>query len=202
MQTVRADTIGGVNKFIEDQQRVAGDATFSLHLFDHEYEAGLAKPIKEVKPLTQDAYIPRGNTCLYGAIGCSIQATGERLKALSEDQRPEKVIFVIVTDGEENSSHKHEWSQRHTASSIKADIERQANAYGWQFVYIGANQDAITNAQQLGVNPVNALNYKATSDGTNKLYAAMSENVRDMRTNRKVSMSWSATQQKAQAEAK
>jgi uncharacterized protein YegL len=202
MQSVRTDTIGGVNKFIEEQQKVPGEATFSLFQFDHEYERVLnAVPIRSAKQLTPETYAPRGNTCLYGAIGCAIHETGERLKSLAESDRPEKVVFVIVTDGEENSSHKHEWSQKHTAASIKETIERQSSTYKWQFVYIGANQDAITNAQSIGVNAANALNYSANTDGTRSLYGDLSSNVSAMRCSAKVDMSWDANQRKKQRDA-
>lgn len=202
MNAVRKDTIGGVNKFIEEQQKVPGEATFSLFQFDHEYDHVIkASPIASAKPLTEDTYMPRGNTCLYGAIGCAIQSTGERLKGMSDDQRPEKVIFVIVTDGEENSSHKHEWSRMHTARTVKQDIDRQSSAYKWQFVYIGANQDAITNAAAIGIKGDNALNYAANAVGTEKLYGALSNNLRSMRAGASASMSWSKDQRDDQAEA-
>jgi hypothetical protein len=203
MNVIRKDTIGGVNKFIEEQKKVPGEATFSLHQFDHEYETvSKAVRIQEAKELTELTYVPRGNTCLYGAIGCAIQETGDRLKAMSEDQRPEKVIFVIVTDGEENSSHKHEWSSTHTAASIKASIERQSETYKWQFVYIGANQNAIMNAGQLGIKADNALNYSSNSEGTSKLYADLGSNVRMMRCGAKLDMSWETKQRKNQDQAK
>jgi len=201
MQTVRTDTIGGVNRFIEEQRKVPGEATLCLNQFDHDYTKGTPRAIKDAALLDESNYAPRGNTCLYGAIGCAIQETGERLKALPEDQRPAHVIFVIVTDGEENSSHLHEWSRQHTAASIKAAVEQQAGVYKWQFVYIGANQDAILNAAKLGVNVSNALNYTANKAGTSGLYKSFSANVRSMRVGAKRDMSWEADQRKEQSDA-
>lgn len=202
MKSVQKDTIGGVNKFIEEQQKVPGEATFSLFQFDHDFDHVIkASPIANAKALTEDTYVPRGNTCLYGAIGCAIQSTGERLKGMSEDQRPEKVIVVIVTDGEENSSHKHEWSRMHTARTIKEDINRQSSTYKWHFVYIGANQDAITNAAAMGIPTVNALDYSANAAGTEKLYGALSGNLRSLRVGASANMSWRSDQREDQAKA-
>jgi uncharacterized protein YegL len=202
MQSVRTDTIGGVNKFIEEQQKTPGEATFSLFLFDHEYNrTSNAIPIKDARLLTEESYQPRGNTCLYGAIGCAINETGERLKNTPEDQRPEKVIFVIVTDGEENSSHKHEWSKTHTAASIKSQIELQSGTYKWEFVYIGANQDAIQNAGRIGINADRSLNYTQNHAGTKDLYGSLSSNVRSMRLGSKADMSWETKDRQLQAQA-
>lgn len=202
MNAIRNDTIDGVNKFIEEQQKIPGEASFSLFQFDHDYEPVInATPIANAKPLTPETYVPRGNTCLYGAIGCAIRDAGERLKRMAEDQRPEKVIFVIVTDGEENSSHKHEWSRMHTAASVKQDIERQSGAYKWQFVYIGANQDAITNAAAIGISAASAIDYSANAVGTEKLYRSLSDNVGMLRCGASAAMAWSDDQRKAQLKA-
>jgi len=202
MEPIRQDTIGGFNRFLEEQQKVPGEATLTTVFFDHEYRPKSSTPIKSFRTLTAEDYAPQGNTCLYGAVGCAMRETGERLKALGEEQRPEKVIFVIITDGEENSSHKHEWSRSHNADTVKADIERQQNTYKWQFVFIGANQDAILNASRMGIHTANAMNYTDNAEGTHKLYASMSANVRSFRTGTARNMSWSASQRKEQERAK
>lgn len=203
METVRNDTIGGFNKFLTEQQAVPGEATVSLYQFNHDCDRTLnAAPIKDAKPLARESYAPSGNTCLFGAVGLAIQETGELLKSKAEHDRPEKVVCVIITDGEENSSHKHEWSQRHTQASIKQSIEHQTNAYKWQFVYIGANQDAILNAATIGIGATNALNYTHNAVGTEKLYKSASSNLRSFRMASKSDMSWEATQRKEQDDAK
>lgn len=203
MQHIAGDTIGGVNKFIQDQRSVPGEALLTLCLFDHEYDRIItAIPVRDVKLLDATSYVPRGNTCLFGAIGASVLFTGERLRALPESERPEHVIVLIVTDGQENSSHQHEWSRLHTQDSVRAAIELQSNIYKWQFVYIGANQNAIVNAVKMGIHPKFAMNYSDNAAGTSALYASSSSNVRGMRSGLKKDMSWEAEQLKLQAEAK
>lgn len=201
MKSIRDDTIGGVNTFIEGQKNVPGEARFSLYQFDDQYEeVSKGVPIREVKLLTERTFIPRGGTCLYGAVGLAIQNTGERFKAMAEHDRPEKVIFVIVTDGMENESPRHEWSQGHTAESVKNAIEHQTNAYKWEFVYIGIN--AIASAATIGITADKALNYSTNSKGTEELYGSLGSNVRSFRVNSKVDMSWEEKQRKAQADAR
>jgi len=203
MDAVRADTIGGVNRFIEEQQKVPGEARWSLFQFDTEYDRlADAVEMQEAKPLDEKTFVPRGNTCLYGAIGRAIGDTGERLKGMREEERPGRVVFVIVTDGQENSSHLHEWSRRHTAESIKADIERQSGVYKWHFVYIGANQDAIMEAGNIGIGAGNALNYSANKVGTERLYGAMSANLTELRCGLMPDMAWSDEQKAEQDKAK
>lgn len=203
MDAVRTDTIGGVNRFIDDQQKVPGEARFTLVQFDDKYEPLLnAVPIKDAKPLTEATYVPRGSTALYGAIGRTVEDAGRRLAAMPESERPEKVVCVIVTDGQENNSQHNEWSRMFDAAKIKSMIETQQNAYKWQFVFIGANQDAILAAQGIGIDTSNAINYTANKVGTEKLYASASSNLRAFRTSAKADMSWDAKQRKEQEAAK
>lgn len=202
MQVVRTDTIGGVNKFIEEQQKVSGECRLSLLQFDDQYESVLsAVPIKDAKPLTEETYVPRGWTALHGAIGRTIEDTGRRFSAMAEHDRPEKVVFVIVTDGEENSTPKYEWSRRWDAAKIKQMIETQSGTFKWQFVYIGANQDAIANAAHVGIAAANAINYTQNKAGTEKLYAALSRNVTAMRCCATSNLSWQEKDREEQHEA-
>jgi hypothetical protein len=203
MDHIRKDTIGGVNRFIEDQRKVPGAAAITISLFDHNYERPIvARNIHEAPLLDEKTYRPDGNTCLFGAVGTAIRETGERLEKLPESERPEHVIFLIVTDGEENSSHQHEWSQKHTADSIKKAIELQSGTYNWKFVYIGANQDAITNAARMGIHAGQALNYTANKQGTSQLYGSLSANVGAVRSRQASNLDWSAKQRKEQDAAK
>lgn len=202
MEPIRQDTIGGVNLFLKEQQAVPGEATISLVQFNDNYQPILDfVPLRDAQPLTKKTYEPNGNTALYGAIGVLLEATGNRLKSLSEDARPEKVIFVIVTDGEENSSHRYEWSRMWDSAKLKEAIDRQTNQYKWEFVYIGANQDAIQNAQQVGITGQNAMNYTANAQGTHDLYRAVSSNARSYRGGQRANMAWSGKQHQAQKDA-
>ncbi len=147
----RADAEGGVNTFIENQKKEPGDCLFSLVQFDAEYEfvhKGVA--IKDVPYYT---LVPRGWTALLDAVGRSINETGNRLAAIPEEQRPGLVVFVIVTDGQENSSHEFKKSQ------IREMIELQQNTYSWKFTFLGANQDAFAEAGSLGISAGAIANY-------------------------------------------
>lgn len=202
MASVRNDTIGGFNKFVDEQRNVPGEARLTLVQFDDQYEPFInAVPIREVKPLTEATYVPRGWTALHGAVGKTIEAAGERFKAMLESERPGKVIFVIVTDGEENSSHKYEWSNAWDEARVKQMVEHQTNTYQWQFVYIGANQDAVLNARRGGIIGANAINYTANAVGTRRLYASLSRKVADYRVGTDNDMSWSAADHLAQQDA-
>lgn len=203
MQSVKTDTIGGVNQFISDQQKVPGEARWTLNQFDDQFEpVSAAVPIKDAKNLSDSTYVPRGNTALYGAIGRTIDEAGKRFAAMADHDRPEKVVVLIVTDGQENDSHNNEWSRAFTQAKIKEMIERQSSAYKWQFVYIGANQDAIFNAAAMGIAAGNALNYTSNAKGTRALYASASSNLRSFRTSASVDMAWSAKQRAEQDDAK
>lgn len=203
MNPIRESTIHGVNKFIEEQQVIAGDAILSICLFDHEYDRLIhAQHIRTVQPLNEHSYQPRGDTSLFGAIGTAIAETGRRLSAIPEPERPEHVLILIVTDGEENHSRLAEWSQAHSQTSVKKAIEHQSGVYKWIFQYIGANQDAITNAGRLGIRATQAINYASNKIGTDKLYASMSSNVSALRSGASCSVDWSAEQRKEQDAAK
>jgi uncharacterized protein YegL len=145
-------------------------------LFDDKYELlhdGVN--LKDVKPLTNDDYFVRGSTALLDAIGKTINTVGARLSRTKESDRPAKVVFVITTDGEENCSR--EFSQ----AQIKEMIERQTNVYNWQFLFLGANIDAVSTAQGYGINANYAATYTADSIGTQSLYNSVSKGVTRLR---------------------
>ena len=178
MEAVRADTIGGFNAFLSDQQKNGtGTATITLAQFDDIYEVVYrAIALADAAPLTADTFVPRGSTALLDAIGKTIDETGTRLAALPEAERPDKVIFVILTDGEENAS-------RHfTMKQISEKIRHQRDTYGWEFVFLGANQDAIATAAQIGVSRDAALSYAYDGKGVMDAMETVSENVRGMRS--------------------
>lgn len=160
MASCRSDAEGGVNEFIRKQKELPGDCIFSLVQFDDKYEfVHKAQAIRFVEPSYH--LEPRGWTALLDAVGRSIVEAGTRLKAIDESQRPGLVVFVIVTDGQENSSREF------TKAKVKEMIEHQQSAYKWQFTYLGANQDAFTEAGQIGIKFDAIANYSAekTSGG-------------------------------------
>ena len=170
METCRTDAEGGLNAFVDDQKTKPGDARFTLIQFDTEYEfVHRAIPLRDVPKCT---LTPRGRTALLDAIGRGIAETGERLKAMTEDQRPGLVVMVIVTDGQENSSREF------TKLQIRAMIERQQTAYKWQFTFLGANQDAFAEAAQLGLPQAVVANYARPAAA----FKCASDNVSRMRT--------------------
>ena len=179
------DTIGGFNSFIENQKKEDGEAVLTTILFDHEYEIlHNGVNIKNVKPLTNKDYSVRGMTALLDAIGRTINIVGERLGKMNERDRPSKVIFVITTDGQENSSKEF------TQSQIKKMIEHQTNKYNWQFMFLGANIDAVSTARSFGISGQFASNYVANAIGTDVLYSTLSKSVSDFRTVGKINDNW------------
>lgn len=197
MSDIKDDTIGGVNEFINSQKSVPGDCTMTLVQFDHVIETVFANtPVKSVQPLTGKTYQPRNSTALLDAVGKTIDDTGKFLGELPESHKAEKVVFVIVTDGMENSSC------RFTRKQIFDKITHQREVYKWEFVFIGANQDAFAEAQAMGMSPANAMNYTDNQVGTHAVYTSMSANVRSFRVGAKADMSFEAEDHKKQADAK
>lgn len=172
MEVTRSDTIGGFNRFIEDQRKEPGEATLSLTLFNTELKPRLRfEPLLKVGELTKEQYQPSGMTALLDAIAYTIQSTGQHLADMPEDQRPSRVIFVIMTDGQENSSKV--WRK----SAIKELIEHQQQHYAWQFMFLGANQDAFYEAGGLGIGAGQTMNYAANDKGTQDAFSSVSHSV-------------------------
>jgi uncharacterized protein YegL len=172
MAKISLDTIGGLNTFIEDQKNVDGYATVSLTQFDNIVENVFEFiNLKDVNLDRDYRFIPRGMTALYDAIGSSIVKTGESLSKISESDRPSKVIFVIITDGEENASREYEYNK------IQEMIKHQSDIYSWEFIFLGANIDAVSTAISLGIKGSNSITYAANSDGVNAVYGSVSSNL-------------------------
>lgn len=203
MRSVLDDTIGGFNTFLKGQKEVPGQCTISLFQFDDRYESVYnRKAIKDAPELTTKTFQPRGNTALLAAAGKAIDDTGEALKNMSEHDRPAKVIFVIITDGQENFSNLVEWGDCKTKAALSDKIKHQTDVYKWEFVFIGADQDAIAEAEAIGMAGANAMNYTKNAVGTQKLYGALSSNIRAMRCCVSTDMAWTAEQKKDQEDAK
>lgn len=181
MYPLVADTIGGFNSMIENQKKDPGEAYVTTILFDDEYEKLHDHVnIREIKSITDKDYYTRGCTALFDAIGKTINSIGARLNDTPEEERPGKVIFVITTDGEENASLEF------TRTKVREMIEHQQTKYSWTFMFLGANIDAETEAESLGINKNFSKKYTASSIGTQTLYASVSKAmtvVRDCKTN-------------------
>lgn len=157
MGAVKDETISGFNYFLKEQKAVGDNAFFTLVQFDSESTDVVheARPVRDVPDLNQDTYQPRGSTPLLDALGETINSTGKTLAAIPGANRPDKVVFVVITDGEENASHKF------TKTQVKEMIDHQTAKYNWQFVYLGANQDAFAEAGAVGISMANAANFEA-----------------------------------------
>ena len=143
MQSIQTDAEGGINSFIEQQKQEPGEANVTLVQFDTDYEfLHCGVPVKQIPAFT---LVPRGSTALLDAVGRAINETGARLAALAESQRPALVVFVIVTDGAENSSREF------TRDQIRTMVEHQQSAYKWQFTFLAANQDAFAAGGAMGI---------------------------------------------------
>jgi uncharacterized protein YegL len=176
MKSVTEAAITGFNEFLRDQQKAEGQARLTLVLFDNEYLVPLdGIPVQEAVALDTTTYVPRASTALLDAIGTTIDRLGARLSAMPEKDRPGQVIVAILTDGEENSSEKFTWKD------ISHRILEQTNTYKWQFLFLGANQDAIATAANLNIAAANASAYTADKIGTHSSSKAMSRKLYAMR---------------------
>lgn len=176
MATVRDDTIGGFNSVLEEQKQVPGTAYLTLVQFDDQYEIIYeGQKLRDVPELTTRTFVPRGSTALLDAIGRTINAVGARLTALPEAERPGKVLLLIMTDGEENSSHEFSRAQ------VFDMITHQREAYAWEVVFIGTNQDAVATGASYGIPASNALSYAPTPAGTRQALGTFSKAASRMR---------------------
>jgi len=172
MESVKMDTIGGFNDFLRAQQAAPGEANLTLAQFDNEYEIiHNGVHIQDVPKLTEKTFVPRGMTALFDAIGRTINATGARLAAQPEDERPAQVVFVILTDGEENHSTEF------TSDKIKSMIQHQTETYNWDFVFLGANQDAVCTGVAMGIQAGNSMDFMPTEAGTADVFASISQSM-------------------------
>jgi hypothetical protein len=171
MLSISEPTVSGFDEFVKSQQAKGDNAALSLVQFDDVYEqVWNSLPINTV-PSIKEIFNPRGMTALRDAIGRSINETGKRLAALPESQRPNKVVFVIITDGYENASKEFSNAQ------ITSLIKQQTEQYSWTFIFLGANQDAIASAQDLGIKAGWAATYNANAGSVNKSFLRMSDHV-------------------------
>ena len=185
MAGLEGDTIGGFNSMIEKQKREPGEALVSTVLFDNETEVIHDRvALGKIERLTDREYYVRGCTALLDAVGGAIHHIGNVHKYARVEDRPEKTLFVITTDGMENASRKYSYDR------VKTMIERQQDKFGWEFIFLGANIDAAKEAARFGISEDRAVNYHADSTGTAVIYEAVSEAVCSVRACRPMSNNW------------
>ena len=185
MSGLEADTVGGFNSMLRKQQREEGDAFVSTILFDNVSEVIHDRAdIKSVRPMTEKDYVPRGCTALLDAIGGAIHHIGNVHRYARREDVPEHTLFVITTDGMENAS------RRYSADKVKAMIERQKSKYGWEFLFLGANIDAVETAQHFGIGADRAVSFMSDHIGTALNYDVVCEAVRTVRCAQPLSSSW------------
>lgn len=185
MSGLESDTIGGYNSLLEKQKKEPGEAIITTVLFDDRYELLHDRiNLRGISSITDNEYNVRGSTALLDAIGKTISKIGNVQKHTAEEERAEHVMFVITTDGLENASREYGYEKIHQM------IEHQKSKYGWEFIFLGANIDAIATAERFGIGKDRAVNYNADSEGTLLNYAVISDTVSCLRANYCVSEDW------------
>ncbi len=185
MSGLEGDTIGGFNAMIEKQKREAGEALVSTILFDNESEVLHDRVrLETIAPMTDKDYTVRGCTALLDAIGGAIHHIGNIHKYARAEDVPEPAMFVITPDGMENAS------RRYSAETVKEKIRRQKEKYGWEFLFLGANIDAVATARTFGISEDRAVRYQCDSEGTALNYEVLSCAISDVRGSRPLGGSW------------
>lgn len=185
MSGLEKDTIGGFNSMLEKQRKEPGDAVVSTVLFDNETEVIHDRVvIADVPNLTDKEYFVRGCTALLDAVGGAIQHIGNVHKYARKEDVPEKTLFIITTDGMENASHHY------TYDKVRNMIERQKERYGWEFLFLGANIDAVETAKHFGIGADRAVNYHSDREGTQLNYEVLSEAVSAVRCSVPLGTNW------------
>lgn len=186
MSGLESDTIGGFNAMIAKQKKEEGEAYVSTILFDNVSEVLHDRiNLKEIPKMTAKDYTVRGCTALIDAIGGAIKHIGNIHKYARPEDVPAHTMFIITTDGQENASH------RFSSDEVKKMIEHQKAEYGWEFLFIGANIDAIETAARFGIERNRAVNYNADSQGTQILYETISTSISAMRADAAIADDWS-----------
>ena len=185
MSGLEADTIGGFNGMIEKQKKADGEALVSTVLFDNACEVLHDRvDVREIRPMTDSDYTVRGCTALLDAIGGAIHHIGNVHKYARKEDVPEHTLFVITTDGVENAS------TRYDSAKVKRMIEREKEKYGWEFLFLGANIDAVETARRFGISRDRAVNYHADSEGTKLNYEVLNEAISTVRCSTPLSADW------------
>ena len=186
MNGLESDTIGGYNSMLKRQTETEGEVLVSTVLFDDESIVLYDRvPLPEVPQMTEKEYYVRGCTALLDAVGGAIYHIGNVHKYAREEDRPEKTIFVIITDGMENASREYSYDR------VKKMVERQKEKYGWEFIFLGANIDAIETAGRFGITADRAANYNSDHIGTTLNYTVLADTVVELRSSEsRIDGSW------------
>jgi uncharacterized protein YegL len=179
------DTIGGYNSMLKKQIKADGDAYITTVLFDDEYELLHDHiSIKGVKCISEKEYFVRGTTALLDAVGKSIQKIVNVQKNTSDEEKAEKVVFVITTDGLENASKEYSYAK------IKLMIKNEKDKHGWEFIFLGANIDAVSEAEKFGIDSSRAVKFHNDKEGIKLNYLVLNEAISDFRSNKSISDNW------------
>ncbi len=185
MSGLESDTIGGFNSLITKQKKEEGRALVTTILFDDRSEVLHDRiPLERIKPMTEDDYYVRGCTALLDALGETIHRIATIHKYAREEDRPEKTLFIITTDGKENAS------RRYTYDKVKQMVEKEKNKYGWEFLFLGANIDALNVAGRMGISADRAANYHSDEEGTALNYSVLGEAISSVRRSKVLSSGW------------
>lgn len=185
MHHLESDTIGGYNSFLDQQRAEEGEAQVTTVLFDDKYEIlHDCVDIKQVQPITRKEYYARGSTALLDAIGKTIKEVEHRQNFTAEDETPEKTMVVIITDGLENASREYD------LDTVKKMVTAQQEKHGWEFIFLGANIDAVKTAKGFGISADRAVNYHADAVGTAANFAGVSAAATAMRRSGIVGGDW------------
>lgn len=185
MSGLEADTIGGFNSMIEKQKKAEGEALISTVIFDNISEVIHDRvSVQNIKPMTDEDYTVRGCTALLDAIGGAIHHIGNVHKYARAEDVPEHTMFVITTDGMENAS------RRYDSEKVKKMIEHQKEKYGWEFLFLGANIDAVETARHFGISEDRAVNYHSDSEGTQLNYEVLSDAICAVRCSAPLGSNW------------
>ncbi len=186
MAGLEADTIGGFNALIEKQKKQDGACYVSTILFDNDSEVIHDRvKLEDVRPMTDRDYTVRGCTALLDAIGGAIRHIANIHRYARPEDVPEHTMFIITTDGMENASHTY------NADRVRKMIEHEKEKYGWEFLFLAANIDAVGTASRFGIGADRAVNYRADAQGTDVIYDTLTETVASFRSNAPIEAGWS-----------
>lgn len=185
MSGLESDTIGGFNSMLAKQKKEEGEALVSTVLFANDSTVIHDRlPLSEVPPLTEEEYFTRGCTALLDAVGGAIHHIGNIHKYARREDVPEKTMFIITTDGYENASRRYDYER------VRRMIERQKERYGWEFLFLGANIDAVETARHFGIGADRAVNYNSDSAGTQLNYEVLNDAISAVRSSAPLGADW------------
>ena len=185
MAGLESDTIGGFNAMLEKQKKEEGEALLSAVLFSNESTVLYDRAdINKIEPMTERQYFVGGCTALLDAMGDAVHHIGNVHKYAREEDRPHKTVFVVITDGMENAS------RRYTYDEVRRMVERQREEHGWEFLFLGANMDAISAARRFGIREDRAVRYACDPKGTALNYKVVSETIGHVRAGRTIRADW------------